>query len=622
MKKHILTLVLACCLLPAFPADAEAEPSRGDLRYEQIIAPRYEEAERFSEGYAAVKQNGKWGYIDTDGRTVLPFRYEKAYDFSEGYAVVSPNVVERNVYELANGSVIEYNYYDLGCVDLDGNYTQFFYTDPVSGEVSPVVVPDIFLPSELVFHNGFVRVTIPGIGGQLFDASGHSLLLSGDLDHVTGPLNEGLAPAEGRMEGLVGWVDAEGEVVQKFYIQSGPDANTQTFVSAVLPFHGGLAPVWQCATDWNTGESTYLLGFMDRSFRWVIAPQYTNYWRSDAYTDYAVFGETGLAMVAKNGRYGAIDRTGKTVIPFRYEILGQSSDGMILFREGGKYGYLDAETNELAIEPQYMKATMFRGGLAAVWDGRSTYLIDRAGNSYADVVTLDRSAYFQQNEDSSEIALSPDEYVVVRENGLCGYGHLSYTPPAPVAGALDDWALEEVREAAAACLIPQDLQCLYRQEITRAEFCTLAVTAVERITGQDASSLVRARTGKSLIDWRRTYPFHDAASEEIIAAYALGIVSGRGEGAFDPYSGITRQEAAVMLQNAAKAAGRETALQSELSVFSDGYRIADWARDAVTYVVGTGVMLGTGPDVFSPLSPYTREQSYLTVLRLYRCLRS
>ena len=621
MKKRILTMMLAFCLLPALPAAAEPEPSRGTLRYEQIIAPRYEAAEAFSEGYAAVKRNGKWGYIDTAGRTALPFRYEKAYAFSEGYAVVSPNIVERNVYELANGNVIEYNYYDLGCVDLSGNYTQFFYTDPDTGEASPVVVPDIFLYSEPVFHNGFVRVNIPGIGGQFFDASGHSLVLTGDLDHVTGPLNEGLAPAEGRMEGLVGWIDDKGNVVKKFYIESGPDANIQTFISAVLPFNRGLAPVWQCTTNWNTGEASYLLGFMDRSFRWAIEPQYTNYWRSDAYTDYGIFGETGLAMVAKNGRYGAIDRQGKTVIPFRYEILGQSSDGMILFREGGKYGYLDAETGEVAIEAQYMNATMFRGGLAVVWDGRSAWLIDRAGNSYADVVTLDRSAYFRQNEDSSEIAISPDEYVIVRENGLCGYGRISYTPPLPRAGETDDWALEEVREAAAAGLIPADLQCLYRQDITRAEFCVLAVAAVERITGQDAEALVRTRTGRSLAEWRQDRPFNDANASEIIAACALGIVSGRGDGSFDPYSGITRQEAAVMLQNAAKAAGAEPGQEADLSVFADGYSIADWAKDAIGYVCFSGIMLGTGPDAFSPLSPYTREQSCLTVLRLYRYLQ-
>jgi Caspase domain/WG containing repeat len=43
---------------------------------------------RFCEGFAAVKQKGKWGFIDTTGTMVIPPEYEQVTPFSEGFAAV------------------------------------------------------------------------------------------------------------------------------------------------------------------------------------------------------------------------------------------------------------------------------------------------------------------------------------------------------------------------------------------------------------------------------------------------------------------------------------------------------------------------------------------------------
>ena len=85
----------------ALPADASgAEPSarlfrvlKGgkfgfiDRRGEVVVEPRFDHAEDFSEGLAAVAVSGKWGYIDKTGGFVLGARFN-ARAFDEGLAFV------------------------------------------------------------------------------------------------------------------------------------------------------------------------------------------------------------------------------------------------------------------------------------------------------------------------------------------------------------------------------------------------------------------------------------------------------------------------------------------------------------------------------------------------------
>lgn len=63
-----------------------------------VIAPKYESAQWFSDGLAAVAYgcdrdcydlyDGQWAYIDEKGNEVLPFRYDIAYPFNKGAAWV------------------------------------------------------------------------------------------------------------------------------------------------------------------------------------------------------------------------------------------------------------------------------------------------------------------------------------------------------------------------------------------------------------------------------------------------------------------------------------------------------------------------------------------------------
>ena len=52
---------------------------------EWAIPPRYEDARAFKNGYAPVRINGGWGFIDMSGNEVSPFAYEHVMDVRDGH---------------------------------------------------------------------------------------------------------------------------------------------------------------------------------------------------------------------------------------------------------------------------------------------------------------------------------------------------------------------------------------------------------------------------------------------------------------------------------------------------------------------------------------------------------
>lgn len=59
-----------------------------DREGNQVIEPRFEYADSFSEGLALVKVNDRYGFIDESGGFIIEPIYEKALSFSEGLAPV------------------------------------------------------------------------------------------------------------------------------------------------------------------------------------------------------------------------------------------------------------------------------------------------------------------------------------------------------------------------------------------------------------------------------------------------------------------------------------------------------------------------------------------------------
>ena len=611
-----LALCLTLSLAPGALAAGEDAPERGVLTYSEFIAPKYEDASPFYEGLAAVKQNGKWGYIDETGKTVISCQYDLALRFSEGKAVVADLITEGE-------GEYAYEMYQLGLVDRSGSYTPLRYYYDDQGQFT--VFPEDLDPDSLVFfHNGLLFLDL-GYESSMFTPDGK--MMETDLC-PSGPMNEGLIPGWDYGMGYAGYMDAQGNTVKLFdnYEYFGPQTTTEwgetlqdfRYISNVLPFNQGLAPVWQATADATEYTETYKLGFMNTNFNWVIQPQYTAYYYSGVNSTYRLFGAAGLAMVQKDGKYGAINKSNQTVIPFQYDELWPVNEGLIVYKQGGKYGYLDT-TGKVVIPAQYANASGFNMGMAVAYDGTKAFLIDRTGKAIEGADKLDPSIYFVEQPDGSQVVYQPGEYVVIQENGKYGYGHIEYLPPLPAENEMSSWAYAEVTSAIEEDLVPTYLQNLYLNNINRDEFCDLTIQALEEVLDKDIEDIVKEQTGKDLYTWISEYPFKDTTNSNAIAAYALGIVSGRGNGVFDPYATITRQEAAAFLMRSAKVLGMDTS-KVESASFADSEKVGVWFTDAVNFVYQINVMSGTGSNNFSPLGTYTREQSYIAIYRLFQAV--
>jgi hypothetical protein len=87
------------------------------------------------------------------------------------------------------------------------------------------------------------------------------------------------------------------------------------------------------------------------------------------------------------------------------------------------------------------------------------------------------------------------------------------------------------------------------------------------------------------------------------------IISGVGEGLFEPESKLTRQQFAVMLFNLARHLNwaSHSAAYGEPD-FADKTAIAAWASEAVTFCFQNGIISGRPDGTFDPNAPLTRAE--------------
>ncbi len=296
------------------------------------MRPIWSKNPRSSSALFRVVVGGKAGYIDASGRFVIAPRF-------------NPYYVEAGDGDFVEGAALVFVSGHLGFIDETGKLLS-----------SPDLVFNV------PFSESVTIATRRSEGG----ATGHQLLVDRSGHIVTEvnaywihPFSDGLAAfAENGLPvkfdpnasygHLRGYIDLQGKVVIK-----------PQFAFAG-PFSQGLAAV---ALDGSC---------------WVAGWGGSRFPAPSAKVQYTSCGPRAAASVTQPCRHGYIDKTGRFVIPARYELAEEFADGRAAVRANGKWGFIDRNGTEIT-RSRFDEVRSFSEGKAAVRIADKSGYIDKSG---------------------------------------------------------------------------------------------------------------------------------------------------------------------------------------------------------------------------------------------------
>ena len=166
------------------------------------------------------------------------------------------------------------------------------------------------------------------------------------------------------------------------------------------------------------------------------------------------------------------------------------------------------------------------------------------------------------------------------------------------------WSQDAVNYANECGIIPRG-QYLgdYTIAIERGEIAELIINAYENVIGKEYTP--------------ESSPFSDTYSDAAYAVYELGIMNGKGEGIFDSYSYVTREEMAkIILSFKAAAENKKLNLSDDsYSSFADFEDISGWAKPYVCKASNEGIINGYDDGRFAPKDTVSWEAAIALVTR-------
>lgn len=325
------------------------EQEEASLEKIETVFDQYEFVGFFNDGIAVSTLNNKYGWIDEQGKVVIPHKYERVethyFDEENGYLVGVKLNGKYGVIDKTGKVVIPFEYSNIG----------EFYHGFVGAEKkgkwgvidknNKVIVPfkyddaysnDLYDDVQLWVMKEDKESDKWGV----FDANGKALLPVKYDEIGVFSDDEGLAVVQKGK--LFGFVNDKWEIVVPVKYQDA------------LDFQEGLAAVAR-NDKW---------GFVDKLGQEVIPTQYDvvsgGFYYSSLSSQYGRYGRgrdrnaggsfyEGLARVDKNGKIGFINKKGEVVIPLKYDDALDFKDGIVAVAVGdkfGKFGFIDKTGKE------------------------------------------------------------------------------------------------------------------------------------------------------------------------------------------------------------------------------------------------------------------------------------
>ena len=114
-------------------------------------------------------------------------------------------------------------------------------------------------------------------------------------------------------------------------------------------------------------------------------------------------------------------------------------------------------------------------------------------------------------------------------------------------------------------------------------------------------------------------PFSDVQagswySSAVAWAASAGIVNGYN-GSYGPGEPITREQVVTTLYRYAKYSGMDLSGTGSLAGFTDSSRVSDFAAEAMSWAVGSGIVSGTTGATLNPQATATRAELATMLMR-------
>ncbi len=258
--------------------------------------------------YIPAKKGNYWGYINENGKVLIPYQFLNAGRFEDGIAMAQ-NMDGTHVYIDTDGTVLfqspfTYSFSPSGgaiCGILDGLYG---YCDT---EGSMLIAPRFEMAFD--FHEGYAAVKSNGKWG--FITGDGSFAVKPAFDSA-GDMKNGHAVC--RLYSGYGIVSANGTKKTSFdfdYI-GAPDEN-----------------------GWYPAKRGSVLGYINTKGTWMLKTEY----------DFCYPFTNGVARVFKDGLWGFIDKNGNELIAPSFIDLGVYKNGIAPFSTDGLlWGFLSLTT--------------------------------------------------------------------------------------------------------------------------------------------------------------------------------------------------------------------------------------------------------------------------------------
>lgn len=271
-----------------------------------IAQPKYDFASyTFDDGLAQIRNNGKIGFIDQRGKEIIPLQYKGAYRFSEGLCAVTSGEDKWMFIDKTNTKVLE-----LPAYVYTTGFTAFSDEMIFSEGLAPVRIH--LLPYEKSIHDFTNPENVKRITKELGISSSFTEADKKKLHDYLTPLTKQAIQDPYRYS----YIDKSGTLI----IDPFKGYHTAKQFSEGLAAVGNYAP----GNTYLSSDAKYIFGFIDKTGKLVVPMKYE---KSRPYRE-------GLAAVMSNKVWGFVDKNGKEVVPPQLGWVNDFKSGYAIVAHG------------------------------------------------------------------------------------------------------------------------------------------------------------------------------------------------------------------------------------------------------------------------------------------------